>query len=105
MDVKCAYNHYAKNLVYYKAHNGCLIENAYKDVYIQAHLIEEDRERERAAVVLIGYTLREDLGKCRITRGKRGNGHMNIELCFEDSHPIQRLISHIRRYQEKTNGS
>ena len=87
IDVKCPTYNYGAVLVYQRNEWGKLIPLD-KDIFILSYIESENREKQTANVVVVGFMLKDDVRQCDIKPGRKGKGHLNYELPFSKAKPI-----------------
>jgi hypothetical protein len=90
-DIKCAMKNYGKGLIYHTNEWGKKIPLD-KDIYVFSYVHSEDRNNKKASIILTGFALKEDVRKCNVEVGFRGNGHLNYVVNFENLKSISKLL-------------
>lgn len=92
VDVKTATRNYGKGLIYHKNEWGKIIPLE-KDLYIFSFIKEEDRSTKYCKIAIVGYLPRYKVKRCPIERSRvAGARHLNYEVRFCDTYPIERLL-------------
>lgn len=63
------------------------------DFYISAYVEYEDREKETATVILVGYVERSEVEKCEIKEGV-GRKHLNYVIQYGITRSIREILNH-----------
>lgn len=97
VDIKTATYDYGAVLAYHTNEWGekQLVD---KDIYVGAYIEKECRTNKIAIVVMTGFALKEDVERCEVAVGKKGNGHLNYVIPFDTLRPITKLINLINLY-------
>jgi hypothetical protein len=92
VDIKCAMKNYGKGLIYCRNESGKLILLD-KDIYVFSYIDSEDRNLKKATVVMIGFSLRQDImERANIKPGKAGKKHLNYEMSFDKLRSISGFL-------------
>lgn len=91
VDVKCPMRNYEKGLIYHTNEWGKRIPLD-KDIYVFGFIQSEDRENQKATVVMTGFALKQDVEQCEVQPGIKGNGHLNYEIPFSSLRPITKFL-------------
>lgn len=95
-DIKTATYDYGAALIYHTNEWGKKVP-LNKDIYISAYITSDDRENEVAEVIIVGFMLKEDVFKCEVRRGRRGNGHLNYEVPHHKTKSIVKLHEYVQQ--------
>ena len=95
IDIKTALRNYNTGLIYKTNEWGKEVPLK-SDIYVFAHLKEEDRESKIALITLVGYCYKAQVLNAKVAKGrKRGSKHYNYEIPYLHLKPIYELQSEL----------
>ena len=100
IDIKCATKNSGESLVYKTNEYGREVP-INKDIYVLSYLQEEDRQKQYAKIIIVGFNFRKDVLKSEVKPGYKGKGHMNYVLPFLDARPIDHLLEKVLIFSQK----
>jgi len=98
-DMKCAMRYREDVLIYHTNEWGKKIPLD-KDIFVCAYIEQENREKKSAIVVMTGFALKQDVEKCNVEPGRKGNGHLNYVLPVDTLRPMTKLVDAINKKME-----